>query len=271
MVDGIDEKYEGLKGIIRGMGTVLLAFSGGVDSTFLLKVAHDELGGRVVALTGLSPIHPDWEIQDAKRIALEIGVRHLVVETNELTRRKFSQNTRRRCYHCKKELFEICRKRAKDFYLDWVADGSNYDDRKDFRPGMEAAKELAIRSPLLEAGLTKDHIRKLSKRLDLWTWAKPAFSCLSSRVPYGTEINRELLDRISKCERVLRELGFKQYRVRYHNEIARIEVYPHEMSRFYDEKTRHRVVEKFRETGFIYITLDLEGYKTGSMNEVLDA
>ncbi|MFH1624773.1 MAG: ATP-dependent sacrificial sulfur transferase LarE, partial [Pseudomonadota bacterium] len=182
----MEEKFEGLKRTIRDMSSLLVAFSGGVDSTFLLKVAHDELGDRVLALTGVSPTYPDHEFEDAKRLASEIGVRHLIVSTNELNIQDFYQNTSRRCYYCKKELFGICKEKAIEFQLDWVVDGSNYDDREDFRPGMEAAREMGIRSPLLEAELTEDDIRRLSKRLDLPTWNKPSFACLSSRFPYGT-------------------------------------------------------------------------------------
>ena len=267
MVDIIDEKFERLKEIIRDMGSVLVAFSGGVDSTFLLKVAHDELRDKVLALTGVSATYPEHEFEDAKRLTSEIGVRHLIIPTNELDMPDFYKNTKRRCYYCKKELFGICKKKAKDFQLDWVADGTNYADREDFRPGMEAAREIGIRSPLLEAMLTKDEIRILSRKLHLSIWDKPSFACLSSRFPYGTKITYELLNKVGECERFLRGMEFKQFRVRYHKEIARIEVDLQEMPRFYDKNTMLKIVTKFKELGFTYITLDLEGYRTGKMNE----
>ncbi|MBI4621556.1 MAG: ATP-dependent sacrificial sulfur transferase LarE [Desulfobacterales bacterium] len=267
MVDIIDEKFERLKEIIRDMGSVLVAFSGGVDSTFLLKVAHDELRDKVLALTGVSATYPEHEFEDAKKLTSEIGVRHLIVPTNELDMPDFYKNTRRRCYYCKKELFGICKKKAKDFQLDWVVDGTNYADREDFRPGMEAAREIGIRSPLFEAMFTKDEIRILSRKLHLSIWDKPSFACLSSRFPYGTKITYELLNKVGECEKFLRVMGFKQFRVRYHKEIARIEVDLQEMPRFYDKNTMLKIITKFKELGFTYITLDLEGYRTGKMNE----
>lgn len=264
-----DPKLLRLKEILSDMGSVLVAFSGGVDSTFLLKVAFDTLGDKAVALTATSPTYPDREFQDAQRLAQQIGARHIIVESNELLIPNFADNTDKRCFYCKSELFEICQEKAKELGIASVADGSNIDDSGDYRPGREAAKKLGARSPLVEADLSKLEIRELSKLLGLETWKKPSFACLSSRFPYGTKITEQGLDKVEKCEEILRELGFSQFRVRYHNEIARIEVPSSEINRFSDESVRNMIVEKFKQQGFIYITLDLQGYRTGSMNEGL--
>lgn len=263
----LQEKFEHLKNILNDMGSVLVAFSGGVDSTFLLKTAFEVLGNKAVAITATSPTYPEREFQDAKKLAKAIGARHIIVESNELLIPNFSDNTDRRCFYCKSELFEICNEKAKELGLKFVADGSNTDDTNDYRPGREAAKKLGVRSPLMEAGLSKFEIRELSKSIGLETWKKPSFACLSSRFPYGTKITEERLDKIEKCEEILRELGFSQFRVRYHNDIARIEAPPAEFNRFLDEGVRDAVVKGFKEHGFTYITVDLQGYRTGSMNE----
>lgn len=266
----LHEKEQRLHELLREMGSVLIAFSGGVDSTFLLHSAAAALGPeRVLALTATSPTYPLHEQEESRRLAARSGVRHLLLESNELEIPGFADNTPRRCYHCKHELFALCRAKADELGLAAVLDGANLDDLGDYRPGREAARELGVRSPLIEAGLNKAEIRSLSHAAGLPTWDKQPFACLASRFPYGTTITAERLQRLDRCETVLRELGFTTYRVRFHDQLARIEVGSDEIARFADPQLRATVTESFRAAGFSYVALDLQGYRTGSMNETL--
>jgi len=267
-MDTLHQKYRHLKEIISEMDSLVVAFSGGVDSTFLLKVAHDTVGDRVLAITATSPTYPESEYREACELARRIGARQITVESNELEIPGFSENPRDRCYHCKSELFSICVEKGKELGFRYVADGSNTDDLGDYRPGRTAACELKVRSPLLEAGLSKGEVRALSRELGLPTWEKQAYACLASRFPYGVQITPERLKQVEACEEFLKGEGFRVYRVRFHQETARIELSEEELPRLLERELRDRVVAFFRECGFTYVSLDLQGYRTGSMNEV---
>ncbi len=260
-----------LKKILKKMGKVVIAFSGGVDSTFLLKVAKDTLGrNNVLAITAASETYPSSELSDSKRLAEKIGVRHVIIRTGEFNDPKFRDNPPQRCYYCKKELFKQIGKIARREGFKYIADASNYDDRKDFRPGSRAAKESGIASPLKEARLAKDEIRRLSKRLGLPTWNKPSYACLASRIPYYDTITRRKLAMIEKAEDILRnKYGFSQVRVRCHGDIARVEVAPREIRKFFKAGTASGAAKRIQKLGFKYVTVDLHGYRTGSMNEIL--
>ena len=263
----LNRKLNDLQNIIRAMDSVAIAFSGGVDSTFLLKVTHDLLGDRALAVTASSSTYPEREFQAAVDFVNGAGIKHMVIAAEELDIEGFADNPLNRCYLCKRELFTRIVQIAHQNSINFVADGSNFDDIKDYRPGMKALSELGIISPLREANMTKEDIRALSKQMDLSIWNKPAFACLASRIPYGQKINREKLAMIDKAEQYLLDLGFGQIRVRHHGDIARIEVSPHERTRFVDEKFMDQIDEFFRQLGFAYTALDLKGYRTGSLNE----
>jgi len=256
-----------LKNILKRMGSVLVAYSGGLDSTFLLKVAVDTLGKKnVLAVTARSETYPLREFKEAKRCAKQIGARHKVIRTSELKIKGFKNNPVNRCYYCKRELFSKLKSIAGAEGLDYCVDGTNYDDLKDIRHGRLAAKELGIRSPLLEAGLGKQLIRKYSRSLGLETWDKPAFACLASRFPHRTEITKKKLSVVEKAEDFLRQFGIRQVRVRYYGALARIEVYPEDIKKLTTPQNAKKISQQFKKLGFMHTTVDLGGYKTGSMN-----
>lgn len=253
--------------ILKDMGRVMIAFSGGVDSSFILKRAQQELGDQVVAVVAASETFPSREFNAAVKLAEELGVTLIKTKVAELVNASFVANNPDRCYHCRTGLFVHLQDLAKEEGYPYIVDGSNVDDLGDYRPGLKAKDEQGIRSPLQEAGLTKDEIRFLSKELELPTWNKPSFACLSSRIPYGTKIDQKKIDQLDLAEQFLLDLNLYQVRVRHHENMARIEVMPEEMNKILEH--RDEIYDTFKSYGFTYVTLDLQGYRTGSMNEVL--
>jgi uncharacterized protein len=262
------EKWEILRGILLSLSKVLVAYSGGVDSTLLLRVAHDTLGEKALAVTVKGQVHPQREVEEALQVARGMGVEPLVVELSVLGHPVFATNPPDRCYHCKRLIFTRLKEIAREQGLAWVVEGSNRDDLGDYRPGRRALEELGVRSPLLEAGLTKAEIRSLSRYLGLPTWDRPSLACLASRIPYDTALTATVLEQVDRAEVFLGELGFGQRRVRHHGDIARLEIEAEDWPILLEN--RQRIVACLRELGYTYVTVDLSGYRTGSMNEVLE-
>jgi uncharacterized protein len=265
----MDAKFERLTALLREHNGLLVAFSAGVDSTFLLKAAYIALSDRAIALTASSPSAPPGEIDAAKQFAESLGCRHIVLDSYELDNPNFAQNPANRCFFCKDELYRICRAEADKLGIETIVDGTNLDDLQDHRPGLKAANEWGVRHPLVEADMTKEDIRRYSRELALPTWDKPSSPCLSSRFPYGTAIDLERLKQIGSCELFMKQLHFREFRVRYHGDLARIEVSQREIDRLFEKSTRDAIVEKFKELGFRFVSLDLQGFRSGSLNEAL--
>jgi uncharacterized protein len=263
----VEAKLERLKGLLADMQSVLVAYSGGLDSAFVLAVAHDVLGARAVALTAVSPSLPEREKRDAQRIATQLGVRHELVESQEIHNPSYAANPSNRCFHCKSELYAITTRVCAQLELLHVINGTNLDDLGDYRPGLDAAKQAGVRSPLVEAELSKAEVRALAQARGLDFWDKPAAACLSSRIPYGTAVTPARLSQVEQLEDALLALGLRQVRVRYHEALARVEVGSAELPAAFAQ--REAIVAAGRAAGFTFVTLDLAGYKTGSLNQLL--
>jgi len=262
-------KLSALRERVRQCGSLLVAYSGGVDSSFLLAVAAQTIPGQVVALTTLSPTNPHEDVRLAREIARQLGVQHLEIRANELAIEGYAANPVNRCYFCKRNLYQICKREAAARRIEEISDGVNQDDLGDYRPGLEAAREAGVRHLLAESQLSKPEIRVLSRELGLPTWDRPASPCLSSRFPYGTEITEERLKMVAAAETLLRELGFREVRVRYHEGSARIEVAPDELARAVAHPIRSRIASGLRDLGFRFVALDLEGFRSGNLNRDL--
>jgi len=269
MTPGLRQKYERLLGILKEWESVLVAFSGGADSTFLAKVAKDALGDKALLVTADSETYPASELEESRRLARHLGMRHLVIETRELDNPEYARNAPNRCFFCKEELFTKLGPLAAREGMAHLVYGANMDDLGDHRPGMEAAKRMGVRAPLIEAEFWKTEIRELSREFDLPTWDKPSFACLSSRFQYGDGITAEKLRQVDAAEAFVRSLGFKQFRVRHHDRLARLEIAREEMARLWEDDIRDSIVERFRELGYLYVAVDLQGFRSGSANDAL--
>ena len=268
MQKDIAQKLQDLKDYLKSLGSIAIAFSSGVDSTFLLKVSHDVLGDKAIAITARSSSFPKRERDEALSFCKNEGIRHLELDVDELSIEGFDKNPKNRCYLCKRNLFEKIKSLAKTEGIDTICEGSNMDDMGDYRPGLQAIAELGIKSPLRECNLYKNEIRELSKQLNLATWDKPSFACLASRFAYGETITQKKLSMVERAEQYLFDMGFRQVRVRIHGEsLARIEVSKDKLEELFN--TREHIIETLKQIGFAYITLDLQGYRTGAMNETL--
>ncbi len=266
---GINDKSKILKDYIKSLGSVAVAFSGGVDSTLLLKIAHDVLGDKAVAVTASSASFPERELNESKNFCVENKIKQIIIHSDELNIPGFKENPKNRCYLCKKDLFTQILTKARENNLAFVIEGSNLDDLGDYRPGLQAIEELEIKSPLRAAGFSKSDVRQLSWELGLPTWDKPSFACLASRFVYGETITEKKLKMVEQAEELLINLGFRQVRVRIHGDIARIEINPEDFSKIIQDDTRTKIYDALKNFGFSYVALDLRGYRTGSMNEVI--
>lgn len=267
----LHEKEASLRELLRGLGSVIIAYSGGVDSACLLKVAYDELGERAVGVTAVSPSLAPWELEEARAIAQQIGARVIELETDELSREGYRANAGDRCYHCKAELFDVTSLALKTHELEGaLCYGAITDDLGDHRPGMDAARDRGVRAPLLEVGLSKEDVRALAKRLDLPVWDKPAAACLSSRFPFGTEVTASRLQQVARCESGVRALGLREVRARYHDSLVRLELgQPELQALFTSQSLRAQVTQACKQAGFTFVSIDLDGYRSGSAHEAL--
>ena len=262
-------KEQRLREIFRDLGSVIVAYSGGVDSSYVAYVANAELGPRAICVTGQSASLPSYQQAEIDRVISEFGFHHETIQTDELENPNYRANNADRCYFCKDELYSKLDALAASRGVEYIVDGSTTDDLHDFRPGRQAAKQHAVRSPLIEVGMSKSEVRELSRRVGLPTWDKPASPCLSSRIAYGTTVTIERLDKVDRGEEILREFGFREFRVRHHDTLVRLEIAPAELDRALRRDVIEQLAARFRELGFKYVTLDLQGFRSGSMNEVL--